>query len=383
MEEGPIADQPNAGNTYNGFTPIALVNRFDTVTAGSLNCGQHRVVFALPPAVAAATGDVNRFLMIFEAVLPNPDPTGNPASCLAVTQFWDDLSSPLLTDANRVAMLESFYFDGITGKDAEGKDLNFQPVVMAQHYGINSQNDSTDTGQIRVNMLEPTTFPQLTDWDLREFRLSQTCTAEGDAGLKCTVTANNTVVQNNPAAALFAATGAQLSSFQTAFLGQLPSLAATSVAGISWEIPQADDSIDSIELWANIAVFFRNNDYTLQALSPQFSSAISKALVPINTKLGLTGANALTVTDMVNRAETQSCAGCHEVVQANGSAEAVLGGGLPNWPSSNGFTQISELGPNADTGTFGVPTLSPALTGTFLPARGQNLVTFLQDNGGI
>src|SRR6185436_3426806 len=76
------------------------------------------------------------------------------------------------------------------------------------------------------------------------------------------------------------------------------------------------------------------------------------------TDLGST----LTVNQVLNRATTQTCAGCHMV--SNGQA---LGGGL-TWPSSLGFVHIDESS-----------ALSPALSGTFLPRRKAVLEKFIND----
>ena len=64
------------------------------------------------------------------------------------------------------------------------------------------------------------------------------------------------------------------------------------------------------------------------------------------------------------RAETQSCAGCHQF-----SNNASLGGGL-TWPSSLGFVQVDERS-----------NLSPALHNVFLPHRQQVLQSFVA--GGV
>src|SRR5450432_229410 len=70
----------------------------------------------------------------------------------------------------------------------------------------------------------------------------------------------------------------------------------------------------------------------------------------------------LSVDNVLDRATTQTCAGCHQL-----SSGVNLGPGVgPLWPASNGFTQISEQ-----------QTLSPAIKNVFLPHRAQVLSDFL------
>src|SRR4051812_30567723 len=72
---------------------------------------------------------------------------------------------------------------------------------------------------------------------------------------------------------------------------------------------------------------------------------------------------ALTVTNILDRATTQTCAGCH---QLNSGPHAQLGDGV-GWPASLGFVHIDEQS-----------RLSPALTLKFLPHRSDVLTAFLQ-----
>jgi len=98
-----------------------------------------------------------------------------------------------------------------------------------------------------------------------------------------------------------------------------------------------------------------DNDYGPQLpTTGAFNTAIQKKLTALKSNL--------TPRNVVDRATTQSCAGCHEL-----STGVPLGGGF-TWPSSNGFTQISEA-----------RKLSPALAGAggFLENRKSVLIKFL------
>jgi hypothetical protein len=251
-----------------------------------------------------------------------------------VAQFWDELSKDT-SASSRATKLQQFYFQGLSG---------FSPVISAQNYGFGG---GTNTGQIRANMLGA---PGIQEWELREFRLSQSC-----SGTDCTLVANNTFVQTNPYGPLFGGTDAASTAFQQEFLTQIPTLAATTIPTIAMATPTVDDGPQSDE-GAPPAGSPTNNDYSQEA-----SSAF---LTTLGSKLTQDGIS-LTAQNILDRATTQSCAGCHEL-----SFDAPLGGGL-TWPASNGFTQIDEHS-----------TLSPALKDSFLPFRAQVLTSFLETNCG-
>jgi hypothetical protein len=198
-------------------------------------------------------------------------------------------------------------------------------------------------------------------WELREFRLSQACSGTG-TGTGCTLTANNTYVQNNPFGGLFQKSGSGLTTFQSEFIQQVPSLAASSIPLISMSTPNVDNAGESDEQDTS-------NDYAFQAgLEPGSSEpenkALSKAIQTELTKLQ----SSLTPQDILNRATTQACAGCHQV--STFGQPSALGGGL-TWPASNGFTQIDENGNE-----------STALTKFFLPFRETVLTNFINQNCG-
>jgi len=103
-----------------------------------------------------------------------------------------------------------------------------------------------------------------------------------------------------------------------------------------------------------------DNDYAFQF--SQGSGSFTQALQQELTALG----SDLTPAQVVNRALTQSCAGCHQLSTFGSNSE--LGHGLV-WPASNGFVHVDEAG-----------TLSPALHDVFLPHRQAVLEDFL---GGV
>jgi len=328
-QEGSLSTTDPFGAGADGYSPVGIVNRFDLAPKNGSNCGQYRLVYGKN---SGKTQFNNRMLLIFEAVLPNPNPAAGLTACLPVAQFWDNLSND--ADAtSRATKLRSFYFTGLSG---------FSPVIQAAHYGVGG---GTDTGQIRANMFM--NFKSGQQWELREFRLSPTC-----ASTTCALRAINTSVATNPFGGLFGGTDPRSQAFQSAFLGQVSSLAARNVNTIAMSTPAADDAGESDEQDTS-------NDYRAQAQSnTPFRAQITSTLVSINRP-------DLSVDNILDRATTQSCAGCHQLSGNRGSND--LGAGL-TWPASNGFTQIDESS-----------RLSPAVQ-AFLTFRSTVLTNFINAN---
>ena len=142
--------------------PIALFNRFDLAPLDGSHCGEYRIVYAMDGPQAGLSG--SNFI-IFEAVLPNPDPGCGVAACREVVERWVQVADE--TDPTvRADLLEEFYFDGIG---------DFAPVIHPAHYGMTSDEDAaygeSPTGQIRTNQ-----FVGFQDWSLREYQLERSCT---------------------------------------------------------------------------------------------------------------------------------------------------------------------------------------------------------------
>ncbi len=328
--EGDLSTTNPFSTGGDGYIPIGLVNRFDLAPKNGATCGQHRIVYGKRSGL---TNIFDRVLIIFEAVLPNPTPAAGLVGCLPVAQFWDDLTND--NDAvSRATKLKSFYFTGLPG---------FAPVIAASHYGIGG---GTGTGQIRANMFKNATGQD--PWQLREFRLSLTACLPDGSG--CTLVANNTSVATNPFGTLFGGTDATSTAFQNKFIGQVPHLAAKAVPNVGMATPGIDNAGQSNEQ-------DQTNDYLVQG------GGNTAFLTAITTKLASIGRADLTAQNILDRATTQSCAGCHQLTN-----NKPIGAGLV-WPPSNGFTQIDERSK-----------LSPALTTAFLPARAKVLQGFINQN---
>jgi hypothetical protein len=366
LTNGPHCDDQNVGGvpSHNGFPwqcprnegdlatsdpfspqggafvfPIGVFNRFDLAPANGANCGEHRIVFG---------NTRSRNLVIFEAVLPNPSPSCGIDACRPVADFWAGLSAPNLSANDVRARLEQFYFTGLPG---------FEPVVHVNHYGAAS-------GQIRTNQFQSgSAGNQL--WMLREFKLGKVCTAPG----ACVLRIVPTTVKTNPGAQLFSdASGhPQQAAFQNELVGSMVStLAQNDLNGFGMSVPDAFNSgqSHSQSFDSNPSSPTITNDYRqLFSQTGAFAGAIQGRLNQINSPLS--------PLEIVERATTQSCGGCHEF-----SNNRPLGGAL-SWPASLGFVHVSEQG--SEPGGFGPAfPISPALKNVFLPHRRDVMQSFLQ-----
>lgn len=322
----PFDDPENNPDSY---VPIGLFNRFDLAPLDGSTCGEYRIVFAKRSGLSN-TNDRN--LIIFEAMLPNPNPSCGIEGCRAVAQFWADLSE--IDDPQQIReRVEDFYF-----VDAAGAG----PVVHALNYGRRG-------GQIRTNQFME--GPNL--WQLHEFKFDPEC-----GGTACI---RPVTLKDNPFAELFQDPspwpGAKW--FQKWFVGQVRNL----------ETPDSNlfFTVDAGTFKSGASTSEGEFDnYTLQS---GFGTAFRDAIEAAITKPGLTADHIL------NRATALSCSGCHEHTNFIGSDG--LGDGL-TWAPSLGFVHISEeLIVEGPLGTrFGI---SDTLRFVFLPHRKKVLENFLAE----
>ncbi len=333
---------PFAANAKVTFSPVALFNRFDLAPQDGKNCGEYRIVYAMKSTDPNIGG---RAFIIFEAALPNPTPALGIDACLPVATFWQGLSSNP-DAADRAAKLEAFYFTGLPG---------FAPVVQAANYGLPNARGAHTAGQVRTNF-----FVDSVRWHLREFKTLRTCT--GQSPDTCRLDLEHVAAKANPANELFAGTADRSAGFRTAFAAQVPALLATSVAGIGMSTADKFNEYESVS-----QVNFGQSgdvDYAIFA-GPEMRKTVQGALDAAGS--------SITVDQLLHRATTQTCGGCHQISQ---EPNHDLGGGLVVQPSL-GFVQVDEQG-----------NLSDALKKQFLPARKAILEKFINDrcvggNGGF
>jgi hypothetical protein len=263
-----------------------------------------------------------------------------------VQDLWASLSTPGTTSAQARARLEQLFFTGLPG---------FEPVVHVNHYGAVG-------GQVRTNQfMSGAAGTQL--WMLKESKLAKTC----PAGLPCRLEIVPVTTKTNPAPQLFsdASIDPRKAAFQSAFVDMVPTLAQGGLTTFGMTVPDTFNSgqSHSESLDTGLSSPTITNDYrALFSPGGAFAAAIQ-------TKLNGIG-STLTPTQIVERATTQSCGGCH-----HHSAERSLGGGLV-WPSTLGFVHVSENG--TEQGGFGPAfPISPALKEVFLPHRRNVVASFL------
>jgi hypothetical protein len=345
------------GTNLGEYIPIGLFNRFDLAPANGANCGEHRIVYArrsgidVPPAPGV---NQTRNLIIFEATLPNPHPNQGLKGCKNIVKFWADLSSEDDIE-ERADQLEAFYFQGIA---------SVPPVVNVAHFGDNA----TGVGQIRTNQFlqaNPAVTPKL--WNLREYKLLRSCAA----GTCSAMTVVPVTDKTNPFGPLFAFGGShsQTAAFQGHFLTQVPALAAGTLAGIDFKVPDQFNTGQSLASALTI-----ENNYVAQLALGTAPDQFKVDIQSVLTGLG----SALTPEQIVGRAQAMSCAGCHRL-NANPAAPGVpgIGGGLV-WPASLGFTHVTEQQSEPGDGDDRFR-ISPALVNDFLPVRKQVLDDFLNN----
>jgi hypothetical protein len=248
----------------------------------------------------------------------------------AAGRIWAQLSADP-SAASRAAKLEKFYFSGLSG---------FEPVVAASHYGLATLSPLSAArrpGQIRTNF-----FVQNLQWQLREFQLAKACATN----TSCTLSVEHVTDKTNPADELFKGTHANAPTFQAAFLNQVPALSKPAAATITMTNGNNFNEFESISHPGVNDVVYAN--FTEAGFQSQIATRITNP--------------NLNVTNILDRATTQTCAGCH---QKSTGVHAQLGDGVV-WPQSLGFVHINESSQ-----------LSQALTTSFLPHRAAVLSAFL------
>jgi hypothetical protein len=337
----PVSNNPD------GYTAIALTNRFDLAPKDGSHCGEYRIIFAKNSGIDSP---LSRNLVIFEAALPNPRPSCGLEACRPVAEFWARLSN-VESVKERAALLEAFYFKGLPG---------FRPVIHPDHYGARLLGRGySASGQIRSNQ-----FLQQ-PWMLREWRLVNDCRCG-----RCSLVMTPTTVKVNPFGPLFDETSPETRAdpFQDALITQVASLATADINRFSHEVDDRYNAGQSLAQGNENQYFFHFDRGRL--VDPAFHNAITARLAAIGSPLRS--------DDIVNRTTAMSCAGCHQL--SNGRD---LGGGLV-WPASAGFVHVVENGGPSEVGPDGPRwRISPALANVFLPFRKELLEGFLSGRPSI
>jgi hypothetical protein len=331
---------------------LAVANRFDLAPEGGENCGEARASFFLPPGQITFP---QRAFMIFEAVVPNPQPQLGLDGCRPVQNFWASLST-VADPAARGAKLAQAFLTGEPSLTAAG----FKPFFTFENFGQNK-------GRVRTETFGPVGIPSL--WDFREFRL---LTSGGVTAMP--------VAQSFPMQA-FATDGHPKSATCRAELlntlsALIPASANPNFIGLDVSPACFDGVSGNFGTRAEDVIFFN--------FQPALAAALQARINQIAPGTGLTA------TQVAARLEfAGTCIGCHQ--RPNQPHSLDLGQGMtlpvvtpgPNETADDvDFTQVNNArtepcaasGPDAAQTCF---KLSPVLGGTFIPHRKTVLENYL------
>jgi len=320
-QEGALATAPFRPED---FIPIGIVNRFDQ--ANATQCGQYRLIFANRNAAPKEA-----FHLIFEAELPNPRPEIGLQGCKPVAQFWADLSK-IESGFERRTRLEKFFFEGIPG---------FAPAVHADHYRANQAGIRT----LQLNQ-QNNFFPSF-----YQFRIAR------ENG---TLVMKHDVLENVSFSPLIDASNTDDRSkrFRQVYLENIKNLAVRDANLYFMKIPTEfqiqDSQPDKVYQFALNVAYFKSQ-------ATQEGKAFE---AEINAELQRLG-STITPMELVTRAETQTCIGCH-------FTGTPVGEGVEFPAALDLMSHVSERG--------GTPTnfaISPAMKNVFIPHRMQILKDFL------
>ena len=328
---------PFATDSPCAYIPVGLFNRFDQAPEDGSHCGEYRIIYAKEGGI---TNNRDRNLVIFEANMPNPLPNQGLKGCTKIAKVWAELTEEDDIEA-RADALEEFYFDG------QG---NVPAVISIDRFGDNPDG----LGQIRTNQfVDPET-----GWQLREFKLIEDC-----SGAACTLMFEPVTAKANAFGGLFdpASTAPGAAAFRAFFPTQVASLAAERVEDINMHVPDEFNTGRSISSGS-----FDEMKYVVN-----LGYAPSSLRDAVQTELTALG-SALSVDDILLRAQATTCAGCHRL---NNNVD--IGGGL-TWPSAIGFVHVDERATELVDGVLRFP-ISDALSDVFLPQRKLVIDDFLNN----
>jgi hypothetical protein len=360
-EGGQVTSNPfeDPDTNADAYIPIGLFNRFDLAPSAGTHCGEYRIVYAKRSGIEDAR---ERNLLIFEAILPNPHANQGLEGCKRIVNYWAKLSKEDDVE-NRANALERLYFKGLG---------NIKPIVHVRHYGDNPLK----AGQVRTNQfMQPSTQPSPAGWSLREFKLMRTCERKGCTAMRFIPVTNKV----NPFGLLHIPdpnlAHPKAAGYQEHFVTQLQisqeegeespiGLAAENLNDLRFDVP------DTFNTGQSEASGSQENDYWLH-----FTSLMPPAATPfrsaIQAELDHLG-SPLTPEQIVLRAGTQSCAGCHRLLNNED-----LGGNL-TWPPSLGFTHVTERAVEVVGGQERFD-ISTALREVFIPHRKQIMEDYLNN----
>jgi hypothetical protein len=366
-----------------GMEPLAVFNRFDLAPADFAHCGEYRIVYG---KANPNNPTPNRFLLIFEASVPNPDLSAGEEACRPITEFWAGLSG--VGDDTEVARrLSAFFYEG--KMDTVTLD---DPAVDYKNYGGDGPR-----GQVRGNLFAQ--FP----WQLREWLTQQTFDPANPLAFVRDTVKDNPLAElyqddisgpplgppRNIASALSALHGDFVASLTSDIRNNLMSEETEKHRKLKNDLDHYDlgtgptKEVDESKILLNTIALgndFRFNEHqsTSQAGIPPEDVIASKVGPVMRSLLEQVGAtpspfpqvNPQTAEVILARAQAGTCAGCHQLSPGSTVRE------IPNqadvvWPEVVKDTTSSPF-PNSEGFVHVRETdrmLSPALEESFLPFR--------------
>ena len=273
-----------------GYVTTAIVNRFDLRRPN--DCGEYRIVFGKK---SGQQGRGERNLLIFEGRLAGLDGKSSTYDRCAPFE-WAWLSAARRGGTEYGEFLKNLFFRGnVIGAAPE-------PLL---HYHAYTGNGVT--GQIRTNSLGEH------GWTLRQYRLDDANTACDSQGKQCLVMRPMRLKNSSHSFAMLGASNpnAGLTFFQGEFVTKdVKSLlrvggdAARTIGGIG-----ASMNAEGLA-WESGEAFFEESDWAAQVINngSNFFRDIDQV---VKASGRVSGPNAITTEQLLNRATAQSCIGCH------------------------------------------------------------------------
>lgn len=332
-----VAD-PLAPDAARGFRPIAIVNRFDLAAPDGSTCGEYRVSYTITGTLPREEGYV-----MFAFSMPNPRPALGVDGCIHVARWWQALTNDPDV-ASRAEKIEAFFFTGSISQPA---------VVNAANLGL------VPTGSVkpRRGQIEYNAQLDRVEWHLREWRLRTECAAFSTTPSSCILRFEHIPAPANPAEELLAGTHSRSAEFLDEFVAQVPSLLAKDVNEIQMTTSDRFNQYESSSDPGGRGS--PSSDVRFKSLA---GSSTREAIKATLDEMG----SSLTVDNVLDRATSQTCGGCHRVAN-----NVDLGGGL-TWPASNFFTHIPRSS-----------AISEALSRVFLPYRVSRLEGYINARRGL
>lgn len=309
--------------TANDYHVLGITNRFDQTPSDGSNCGQYRIIFS-----RAAGGPPNHIDIIFEGVLPNPNPSAGIAACKPVAQFWADLSN-VDAASDRRARIEQFFFDGIPG---------FSPLLTPENFN--------NGGRIRNKHV---TAAHAAIPRFYQFVVEKRCAN----GSNCRLVMQPDVLENLPFGPLYDASvdSSRGAALREELIKNIPTLA---LRDVNYYVNFSKDNL--------IAESDPADDFLAFSSGPPYNKGVQTSQAGkdfdarVRAELKRIG-STLTPQDLTTRLDLQNCEGCH-------LGGANLGEGVL-FPRALGDSHITPNG------------ISPALHDVFAPNRAKVLHDFL------